>query len=414
VRVLATGVWVTRERIRVVSTLACLVSLLCIVWLLATSRGTVDFLGRPLGTDFSNVWTAGVMVLDSRATAVWSWPNHFAVQQAVHGDAAIDLFGWHYPPPFLLIAAALATLPYVPALIAWQTATLAPFAAMMWRLMPRRETLLLALGAPVSLICVMHGHNGFLTALLLAGGLMLLNSRPFVAGILFGCLIYKPQFALVIPPLLLASRNWRAIAGASASGVFLIATTLLIWGLPVWQAFFDSLPLTREIVIEQGVTGWHKIMSPFAAMRMWGAPIGASYCVQLIVTLVVISAVVLLTWYKVHNALRNALVCAATLLSTPYVMDYDFVILLPALAWLWSHGRENAFLPWDKSLMFYAWFAPLLARIASEVALLPVGLSTALIVAAIAVRRALHQGIAIPPFTWRVWPVTYPASRLAK
>ena len=43
----------------------------------------------------------------------------------------------------------------------------APFAAMMKRLVPRGETLLLTLGAPVTLICAMHGHNGFLTALLL-------------------------------------------------------------------------------------------------------------------------------------------------------------------------------------------------------------------------------------------------------
>lgn len=407
---LASGRWVSRERVRAVSTVTLIVSVLCIAWLFATSRGTLDFLGRPLGTDFSNVWTAGRMVLDGKALAVWSWPEHFAVQRSLHGSATVDVFGWHYPPPFLLIATALATLPYVPALIAWQVSTLAPFTAMMWRLLPRRETLLLALGAPVTLICITHGHNGFLTALLLGGGLMLMDRRPFFAGILFGCLIYKPQFALIIPGLLLADRNWRAIAGACMSATLLIAATLLIWGLPIWQAFADSLPLTRTIVIEQGTTGWHKMMSPFAAMRMWGAALPASYFVQLAATLAAILAVVLLTWRKADAELRNALVCAATLLSTPYVLDYDAVVLLPALAWLWAHGRANGFLTWEKSLMLFAWFTPLLARQVGEITLIPLGLVPPTIVAGIAVRRALHQGIAIPPFTWRVWPVTYPAS----
>lgn len=389
---LASGHWVSRDRVRAISTITCLITILCIGWLFATAHGTLDSLGRPLGTDFSNVWTAGRMALDGKASHAWSWPEHFAVQRAVHGSATVDVFGWHYPPPFLLVAAALSSLPYVPALIAWQVATLAPFVAMMWRLMPRRETLLLVLGAPVTLICLTHGHNGFLTALLLGGGLMLLDRKPFLAGLLIGCLIYKPQFALIIPVLLLAGRNWRAIAGACASAAILIGATLLIWGFPVWQAFIDSLPLTRTVVIEQGATGWHKIMSPFGAMRVWGASVPLSYAVQLGATLLAVWGVTQLTWRKADAELRNALVCAATLLSTPYVLDYDAVVLLPALAWLWSHGRANGFLTWEKSLMLFAWFIPLMARQIGEWSLIPMGLAPALIVAAIAVRRAAASG----------------------
>lgn len=411
---LASGEWVTLQRLRMVATLSLAASVLCIAWLFGTSHGTLDAAGRPLGTDFSNVWTAGKMVLEGRAPSVWSWPEHFAVQRAVHHSATVDVFGWHYPPPFLLIASLLATMPYLLALVVWQLSTLAPFTAMMWRILPRRETLLLTLGAPVTLICLMHGHNGFLTGLLLGGGLMLLDKRQFAAGLLFGCLVYKPQFALVLPALLFAGGYWRAILGACVSAVLLIGVTLLIWGVPVWQAFFDSLPLTQHIVIEQGATGWHKIMSPFSAMRSWGAGLGLSYTVQLIATVMAVVAVGLLTLRKAAPELRNAMVCAATLLSTPYVLDYDYVVLLPALAWLWVNAREHGFLSWDKSLMLLAWFAPLFARQLAEWSLIPLGLGTAIIVAVLAVRRALHQGIAIPPFTWRVWPVTYPASRLAK
>ncbi len=74
--ILATGDWVTAERLRRIATIACIISLLCVIWLFATSKGTLDVTGRPLGTDFSNVWTAGQMVLDGRAAAAWSWPDH--------------------------------------------------------------------------------------------------------------------------------------------------------------------------------------------------------------------------------------------------------------------------------------------------------------------------------------------------
>ena len=391
VEALANGDWLNRRRVMRIAAIAGIVSLAMLIWLLATSNGTLDARGRPLGTDFSNVWAAGRMALDGRAADAWSWPDHFAVQRVLHGKADVDLFGWHYPPPFLLVAAALATLRYVPALIVWQLATLTPFAWLMVRLVRRREALLLALAAPVTLVCLTHGHNGFLTALLLGGGLMLLDRRPFVTGLLLGCLIYKPQLALILPPLLLAMRSWRAIGGAIFSASLLVALTLALWGWPVWQAFFDSLELTRTQVIEQGSTGWHKIMSPFAAVRMWGGGVGLAYAVQLVATLAAITAVVWLSLKRGPAHLRNALVCAATLIATPYVIDYDHVVLLPALAFLWLDGERHGFLRWDKSLMALVWIAPLIARQVAEFTLIPLGLATAMIVAVLAVRRAAFR-----------------------
>ena len=386
---LATGTWLSRERVTRYAAICGIVSALCIAVLFATAHGTLDYKGRPLGTDFSNVWTAGKMTLEGSAAKAWSWPDHFAVQRAVHHKPDVDLFGWHYPPPFLIIAALLATMPYVLALVVWQLATLTPFTWLMTRLVPRRETILLTLAAPVTLICLTHGHNGFLTALLLGGGLMLLDKRPLTAGLLFGCLIYKPQFALIIPVLLLAGRHWRAIGGAILSAAALIGLTLAIWGWPVWQAFLASLPLTQHVVIEQGSTGFHKIMSPFAAIRLWGGSIALGYAVQFAFTVASMAAVARLAWTKERPELRNALVCAAVVLSTPYVLDYDLVVLLPALAWLWLDGRERGFRRWDASLMALVWITPLVGRGIAQWTLVPLGLISVLAVAWIALGRAV-------------------------
>ena len=386
---LRAGSWLTRERVLVIGSLFGVATIASIMWLFGTANGTLDAMGRPLGTDFSNVWTAGVMANTGRAVQVWDWNAQFVVQRAVHHKADVYVFGWHYPPPFLLIASLLARLPYVAALIAWQLATLLPFAWLMWRLVPRAETVLLTLAAPVTLICLAHGHNGFLTAILLGGGLMQLERRPFIAGLLFGCLIYKPQFGLVLPIVLLASRNWRATAGAILSAASLVGITLALWGWPVWQAFLDSLPLTRHVVIEQGSTGWQKIMSPFSTIRMWGGSISFAYAVQSIFTAAAIVAAAWLSWMRSKLELRNAMICAAVLIATPYVLDYDFVVLLLALAWLWIDGKEKGFLPWDASLMALAWVAPLIARNFAQYTMIPLGLMTAIAVAAIALRRAL-------------------------
>jgi hypothetical protein len=363
-------------------------SLVSLVWLFGFGHGTLDPMGRPLGTDYSQVWAAGKMALGGHPADVWSWPKHFAVQQQIHHSTTVDLYGWHYPPPFLLVASLLALLPYLPALLVWQAASLGAFAALMRRLVPRWETVLLVVAAPVTLICVTHGHNGFLTAFLLGGGLLLLERKPLAAGLLLGCLIYKPQLALVIPPLLLVTRNWRAIAGACLSAGLLVAATLLFWGWPVWQAFLDSLPLTRDVVLEQGRTGWYKIMSPFSAVRMWGGSIALAYAVQSLVTAAAVAGALFLA-LRDNARLRNAAVTAAVVLSTPYVLDYDFVVLGLGLAWLWRDGEEKGFLPWDRSLMALVWIAPLAARRIAEFTYFPLGLLIAAIMLALPLRRSI-------------------------
>lgn len=386
-RALSDGAWLTRARMRRIAALSALATTAMLVFLFATAHGTLDRYGRPLGTDFSNVWTAGRMALDGDAARAWVWSAHHAVQQATHHSVAVPFYGWHYPPPFLLVAAALATLPYVWALVLYQAATLAVAVAVVRRIVPGRDTLLIALAAPVVLVCLGHGHNGFLTAALLGAGLLHLDRRPFAAGLLLGCLVYKPQFALLIPPLLLAGGHWRAIGGAALAAAVLTGATLAIWGWPVWQAFFDSLPLTQSIVIEQGGTGWHKIMSPFAAIRMWGGGIEAAYAVQGVVTVLAIVATLWIARFAAP-ALRNAAACAAVLIATPYALDYDLVVLGVGAAFLVADGRERGFLPYERSLIALVWAAPLFARQVAEVALIPLGLATMLVVLFLAVRRA--------------------------
>ena len=381
------GTWLSAARARAVAAASLAVTIGMIAWLLATARGTLDAHGRPLGTDFSQVYAAGQMALHGNAAKVWDWPSHFAVQQALHVSASVELYAWHYPPPFLLIAALAATLPYLPALIVWEAATLLPLTIAAQRFLGRRDGWLFVAGAPVTLICLTHGHNGFLTALLLGGGLLLLERRPFVAGLLLGCLIYKPQFVLIIPPLLLVTRNWRAILGAACSSLILVGLTLALWGWPVWQAFFDSLPLSRHIVIEQGRAGWFKIMSPFAAMRGWGADLSAAYAVQAVFTAGAIGATLWLA-LRSRPALRNAAAIAAALIATPYVLDYDFVVLLAGIGFLFKDGGEHGWGPWQRTLLAFAWIAPLFARTLALWTTIPLGLLSALAVLAVALLRA--------------------------
>ena len=134
--------------------------------------------------------------------------------------------------------------------------------------LPQRAILVAATAFPAVAINLLHGHNGFLTAGLLAWGLIVLPRRPLLAGALFALLAYKPQFALAIPVALIAGGAWRSLAAAAFSFVALTAATLAAFGTEPWRAFWAGTGFTRRIVLEAGATGFEKIQTVFAAVRL--------------------------------------------------------------------------------------------------------------------------------------------------
>jgi len=86
---LRNGDWLTRERVRLIGIALLFASAAGFLFLLVTAHGVIDRQGRPLGTDFSNVYAAGTYVLDGDATAPFDPPQQFAREQAIRQRHAI-------------------------------------------------------------------------------------------------------------------------------------------------------------------------------------------------------------------------------------------------------------------------------------------------------------------------------------
>src|SRR6202049_5055501 len=117
------GEWLSRERIQMVAVAVLIASAAGFLYLVVTATGGVDLQGRPIGTDFSNVYAAGTYVLEGNFQAPFDSVQQFARERSIFG-AATQFYGWHYPPYFLFVAAALAWMPYGLALFVWQAVTL--------------------------------------------------------------------------------------------------------------------------------------------------------------------------------------------------------------------------------------------------------------------------------------------------
>jgi alpha-1,2-mannosyltransferase len=413
---LRSGDWLTRERIRLIAGALFLASAAGFLYLVVTAHDGIDTAGRPLGTDFSNVYAAGTYVLDGQASAPFDPAQQFARERALFGETT-QFYGWHYPPFFLFIAAALALLPYGLALAAWQTATLGLYLLTIRAIVfpsPLRRGedqgegafplhsesrqgplsrdhlwLLLALAFPAVLINIGHGQNGFLTAALMGGALVLLDRRPLLAGLLFGLLVYKPQYGVMIPLALIGGGHWRCFAAAAATVVLLAIATTLVFGASVWHAFFASTEFTRSVVLEQGNTGWYKIQSVFSWARMWGASVPVAYALQGTLFVVLAGALIWLWRSSAAYPLKAAALCLATILATPYSLDYDMMVLAPAIAFFAVDGFARGFAPWEKTILAALWLVPLLTRSVAEFSLIPLGVPAMLVAFAIILRRSV-------------------------
>jgi Glycosyltransferase family 87 len=366
---------------------------LCYLTVLGGAFLKGDFLldpqGRPIANDFVNVAGAGRLALDGAPAAAYDWPTHKDAEVRVIGHDFADYYGWHYPPPFLFVAAALATLPFFAAAMVSLLVTFAVYVAALWGILGRTG-IFVALGFPAALWNVTAGQNGFLTAALIGGTLGLLERRPALAGVCLGLLTYKPQFGLLFPLVLIADRRWLTIGAAAATATGLAGLSWLAFGGASWQAFVHWMPITGRVVLGQGHADFGRLQSVFGFVRAHGGDEPLAWSVQAALSLALAAALVWLWRSRAPFDLKAAALAAATLLVTPYVYMYDLVVLAVAVAFLLRFALERGFAAGEVSGLAVAGALILIFPYVKS----QTGLAAVLIVLALVARRGFADALA--------------------
>ncbi len=385
---LKSGDWLTGERMRVYSWLIFGISAVAIMVLWSYPPGLLDQMDRPKGTDFSNPYSAGKMALNGHAAEAYDYSTQHQEQRKIF-SAGEDLpfYGWPYPPVYFLIATPLAMLSYMQALLFWTLSTFLVYLVMVRSIVQERIGVLVAAAFPAVFVTFGHGHNAFFTTACLGLGLVLLNRHQMLAGIFFGCLCYKPHFALILPLVLICGGYWRAFVTASITVVTLVVLSYYFFGWESWVAFWESQDVTRKYLLEQVATGWEKIQSAFSFSRSLGWSIMTSYLVQASISLPTLITLGFL-WFRGINDATCAATAAGALLSTPYLLDYDLTVLAISLAFLVSNGMKEGFLPWEKTLLVCIWVIPGVTRVFAMATGIPFGLIGMLVIFVWSVYRA--------------------------
>ena len=344
----------------------------------------LDEKGLGIPTDFVNVWSAGRLVLDGHPAQAYDWDIQKQVQVAVLGQNYDGNFAWHYPPPFLFVAAVLAHFPYAVAYVGWAAASLVPYLAVMRAIVGRSFGLLLALAFPVVFTNALVGQNGFLTASLIGGTLYVMPTRPVLSGICLGLLSYKPQYGLLFPLLLIAVSQWKVFFTAGSVAILMASLSWLAFGSESWQAFFHWMPMFSQAFLTEGRAPWGKMQSIFALVRYFGGTEQLAWVFQWIMSGAV-AVVLALMWRSrvISYPLKAASLAAGALLITPYLFLYDLMVLAIPVAFLVRIGLDQGFargeLPALALVAVLLMIFPLLGA--------PTGFGATLVVTALIARR---------------------------
>jgi hypothetical protein len=329
-------------------------NLISFAGLLITSSGGVDYFGHLIGTDFLSFWTASEML--HIGGNVYDTAAHIATQRHLHVDPN-GYTAFFYPPVFLVYCYPLAFLGYFQSLAAWLLVTGAGFFVAVRAWLGHLRWYVAAAFSPV-LLTITHGQTSFLSAALIGGGTWLVPRFPTVAGALFGFAIFKPQFGLLIPLILLLTKEWRALIAAAITALLLMAFTTFVFGADIWA---DWLALSRPATeaMENGAIGFAKMQSFFAGAMLIGLPLRVAYALQFLVDILVVAALVKMCWRKRFSLEIGSAMILGALLTTPFVLDYDLLFLAFPLAFI---ATRPEFLSWEKILLLAGFVLPVFAR----------------------------------------------------
>jgi alpha-1,2-mannosyltransferase len=303
-----------------------------------SAPGLRDRSGNLKGTDFLHFYTLGSLALTHDGSDLYNL--HAQSQLAatrVPAATGIEYLPL-YPPQVSLFFAPLAEFPYAWALVLWLAASTAIYFVccyLLWRACPNLRdqqitTLVFALAFPAFWHLIAWGQSSALAlACFTAAFLALRAKRELLAGLAFGCLIFKPQLALGAAIVFVFALRWRMMAGALLTSMLELLAAALYYGFAPLRQWIRALLGVRNqlALLEPRLYQTHCLRTFWAMLVPWESVSLALY----VVSVLFVSVLLLSCWRsQLPLSLRYSALLFASVLIAPHLTVYDLVILAPA------------------------------------------------------------------------------------
>ncbi|QKE39290.1 glycosyltransferase family 87 protein [Ferrovum myxofaciens] len=311
-------------------------------------------------SDLSVYWVAAVMALQGRAGAAYQEPIlHATLAQVV--PTLKGNFGWFYPPAYYLLILPLGFFPhYFPAYLAWILPTLGAWVKVLRRYSVRPSTFWFLGSFGGVWLNFLHGQNGFLTAALCGAALLSLRKNSGWTGVWIGLLAMKPQLGLVFPFVLLLNRAWRDLAVAAAVVLISNGIAVAVLGDAVFWGWWQGMGLARRMMEQDGMGShyWLNMPTVYAQLRLFGVSSPTAYGIHW--TLAAISwGWLTLVWKRTTEwRWRGVTLILVSLMTSPYLMDYDLIWLGYVLIFMLENGQTEGWYPGERWMVLVLWMLP--------------------------------------------------------
>jgi Glycosyltransferase family 87 len=197
-----------------------------------------------------------------------------------------------------------------------------------------------------------------------AACLAFLARRDWLAGVALGFLVFKPQFLVAVPLVLLLAGAWKLFAGMVISAAAQLTLTFAYFGSAVMRAYFNMLlhsaghPAATEL--EFSSIQMHSLHSFWELLIPWPRGVWILYILSSLIVIVMAAAI----WrHSSARAIRFSALILAAVLVNPHIYIYDLLALAPVFVliadWMLREA-DTASLLVLQVLLYLAFVLPLI------------------------------------------------------
>lgn len=362
--------WLTPNRIRAQA----FVLALCLWGVCAVDFATpslFDRAGNIKFQDFLQFYISARLINQGRSSQLFDQRVADAEMRAIVREPNRVQLPTVYGPQVGLLFTPLARMSFPAAARIWAALSLLVVAAcfyLLWATCPAlrsqaRTVAICAVAFPPLFHFFVRGQISVLLLLCLSAAFLAFRSdRDWFAGVALGCLVFKPQFLVAIPLVLLLAQAWKAFAGLALSAAGQLALTTLYFGANVMRAYFDTmLHVSRWVGLSEigpAHIQMHSLRSFFTLLIPEPTIALALYVLTSIAAIAIAAAV----WRSSATlAVRFSALILTSVLVNPHLFIYDLLILAPASLLLvdWVLRAKPAAAPTLLVLLYLSYLLPL-------------------------------------------------------
>lgn len=311
--------------------------------------------GARFGGDFMVFWQAAQKVAQHNINELYD-PHTLTVVLFGAQTPQNLAVPFVYPPPMALLLWPLGYLDYNTAAALWTILPILLFYWLLWQILAYSEKdakklypLAAAYTLPFVTVNLMSGQTGMLVAVLFLAGLRGWQLKRWWAGVAFGAIVIKPQLGILLPVLLLATRQWRMMGAAIATVLVLFGVSTLCFGIQIWPQYTNMLGLFGRFTQNHFAPFASLVTGPYISLHTAGMAAEFAVWVQVVISLFVITVIMQIFRQELRGSpcLPFGLIGCGALLATPHSMAYDTPLLAICTVTIalgaWRKGWENSF-----------------------------------------------------------------------